>query len=67
MNTAFNSQALYLESRRFWMIEPMLAIITLTLGVVLLAQSADRIFNPRIRTRHTETDEDGTHTAPAEK
>jgi peptide/nickel transport system permease protein len=33
----------------------MLTIIVLALGLTLLAQGADRIFNPRVRARHAET------------
>ncbi|WP_435335893.1 ABC transporter permease [Haloarchaeobius sp. TZWWS8] len=35
-----------------WMLMPMLCIIILALGLTLLAQGADRIFNPRVRARH---------------
>ncbi|MFW5956534.1 MAG: ABC transporter permease [Halorhabdus sp.] len=38
-----------------WLLVPMLAVIILALGLTLLAQGADRIFNPRVRARHAES------------
>lgn len=37
---------------------PMLALVMLALSLTLLAQSSDRIFNPRARARHASTIED---------
>ncbi|MFC7139120.1 ABC transporter permease [Halosimplex aquaticum] len=45
-----------------WLLMPMLAVIFLGLGLTLLAQGADRVFNPRVRARHAKTvegDDDG--------
>ncbi|WP_436932176.1 ABC transporter permease [Halosimplex halobium] len=41
-----------------WLLMPMLAVIFLALGLTLLAQGADRVFNPRVRARHAKTIED---------
>jgi len=38
-----------------WLLIPALAIILLSLGLTLFAQSADRLFNPRVRARHAKT------------
>ncbi|WP_254271607.1 ABC transporter permease [Haloarcula marina] len=38
-----------------WLLMPMLTIIVLALGLTLLAQGADRIFNPRVRARHAKS------------
>ncbi|WP_394346461.1 ABC transporter permease [Haloarcula amylovorans] len=38
-----------------WLLMPMLTIIFLALGLTLLAQGADRIFNPRVRARHAKS------------
>jgi peptide/nickel transport system permease protein len=38
-----------------WLLVPMLTIIVLALGLTLLAQGADRVFNPRVRARHAKT------------
>jgi len=42
-----------------WLVVPMVTVILLALGLTLLAQGADRVFNPRVRARHAETIEDG--------
>lgn len=38
-----------------WLLMPMLAVIFLSMGLTLFAQSADRLFNPRVRARHAKT------------
>ncbi|WP_229504835.1 ABC transporter permease [Natrinema versiforme] len=38
-----------------WLAMPMLAIILLSMGLTLFAQSADRLFNPRVRARHAKS------------
>jgi peptide/nickel transport system permease protein len=38
-----------------WLYFPMLMLIILSLGLILLSQGMDRIFNPRLRARHEET------------
>lgn len=52
MNNAYSNGALYSWQNVYWLLEPMLAILFLTLGMVLLAQALDRVFNPRIRARN---------------
>lgn len=50
-----------------WLLIPMLTIIVLALGLTLLAQGADRIFNPRVRARHAKTiADDGDEDEPEE-
>jgi len=56
MNIAYNQGALNSPKRFYWLLEPMMMIVLLTLGMVLLAQGLDRIFNPRIRARHLDSD-----------
>lgn len=59
MNTAYSSGgALYGLDAAHWLVIPMIAIVLLTLGLILLSQSADRLFNPRIRARHQKTTTD---------
>jgi len=38
-----------------WFLAPMLAIIGISIGLILLGQSLDRVFNPRVRARHEKT------------
>lgn len=47
--------ALYTWSTAHWLIVPMVTIVMLTLGLILFAQGADRLFNPRIRARHADS------------
>ncbi|WP_233203973.1 ABC transporter permease [Halegenticoccus soli] len=44
-----------------WLLVPMLAVVLLSLGLTLFAQAADRLFNPRVRARHTKTTPDEQH------
>jgi len=52
LNQAVNQYgALFSLSGAYLVFIPTLAILLLTLGLILLAQGTDRIFNPRVRTR----------------
>ncbi|MFB6141540.1 MAG: ABC transporter permease subunit [Halosimplex sp.] len=56
MNAAVNRAGATSSAAAFhWLLMPMLAVILLGLGLTLLAQGADRVFNPRVRARHAET------------
>lgn len=56
MNLSYQTAgALYTLESAHWLIAPMLAIVGLSLALTLLAQGADRLFNPRIRARHADT------------
>ncbi|WP_276256857.1 ABC transporter permease [Halomontanus rarus] len=52
LNNAYNSGALYRPAAYHWLLVPMIAISGIAIGLILLAQSLDRVFNPRIRARH---------------
>lgn len=58
LNMAYGRGALYTWGAIHWIIVPILAIVILTVGLILFAQGTERIFNPRIRARHVDT-EDG--------
>lgn len=66
MNAAVNRAGATSSPAAFhWLLVPMVTIIVLALGLTLLAQGADRIFNPRVRARHAETiadDDEGSTT-----
>lgn len=51
LNFAFNGGALFSVEVVHWLLAPMIAIMGLSLGLILLGQGMDRIFNPRVRTR----------------
>ncbi len=56
MNAAVNRAGAVSSPIAFhWLLMPMLTIIVLALGLTLLAQGADRVFNPRVRARHAES------------
>jgi len=50
--------ALYTWDTAHWLFVPMVTIILVTLGLILFAQGADRLFNPRIRARHAKAGAD---------
>lgn len=41
-----------------WLFAPMLVLLLLSMGLILLSQGLDRIFNPRLRARHAKTASD---------
>lgn len=49
------TSALQEVGRVHWILVPLAAIMGLSIGLVLLAQGADRLFNPRVRARHAKT------------
>jgi ABC-type dipeptide/oligopeptide/nickel transport system permease component len=56
MNLAYKTGgALYNPAAAHWFAVPMITIVILSLGLLLLGQGMDRIFNPRIRARHSNT------------
>jgi len=59
-----NQGALTQNGPRYLIIVPMVPIVILSFGLILLSQGTDRLFNPRVRTRHEgETqDEEGDET-----
>jgi len=60
MNAAVNRAGAVSSPAAFhWLLVPMLTIIFLALGLTLLAQGADRVFNPRVRARHAKSVEGG--------
>jgi peptide/nickel transport system permease protein len=68
MNIAYKSGALYSLKLAHWFLAPMITVVILSLGLILLGQGMDRIFNPRIRARHMKraTTEDDSKTATTE-
>jgi len=53
MNLAYeNASALLNPDATYMLIVPMIPIVVLSFGLMLFAQGTDRLFNPRVRTRH---------------
>lgn len=62
LNNAEEAGALYTLEQVHFIIAPVVFIILLSMGLILFAQSLDRISNPRIRARHAKSvDEESTH------
>ena len=64
LNDAYTNGAIYSVDNVYWLLIPMITIVSLSFGLVLFAQGTEKLFNPRIRARHAETVED---TAPYEE
>lgn len=47
-----NAQVMYTTEAIHWLVVPAVTIVGLTLGLTLLAQAFDQVFNPRVRARH---------------
>jgi len=61
LNYAYqDAGAFYSLAAAHWLFVPLVTIVGLTLGLTLLAQAFDQVFNPRVRARHRgrETDPD---------
>jgi peptide/nickel transport system permease protein len=58
LERAFNNVSLMTLSGWNWLLLPILLIGGLGFGTILLSQGMDRLFNPRVRARHTDTDID---------
>ncbi|MFB6189199.1 MAG: ABC transporter permease [Halapricum sp.] len=59
LNRAYQAGAYYQPRGMHWFLIPAITIIGIGVGLVLLSQSLDRVFNPRVRARHekrTESD-----------
>lgn len=52
INQAYTNGALISFSLLYWLLIPMATVTLLSLGLILVAQGMDRLFNPRIRARH---------------
>lgn len=52
LQLAYNSNAHIRPGALHWFLAPMIAILFLSMGLILLGQSLDRVFNPRVRARH---------------
>lgn len=52
LDDAYSSGAITSIEVFHWIAVPMVTIVLFILGLIMLAQSLDRVFNPRVRTRH---------------
>jgi peptide/nickel transport system permease protein len=54
LSQAYADQAFFNPSKIHWLYIPLVFITVFSIGLILLAQSLDRVFNPRVRARHGE-------------
>ncbi|TYL36747.1 ABC transporter permease [Natronococcus pandeyae] len=59
IDLAYQGGALQSMAATHWLLAPLLTITLLSFGLIMFAQGTDRMFNPRVRARHT-TSNDGT-------
>lgn len=66
LQLAYEGGAHYRPEALHWFLVPMVAIVFVSVGLILLGQSLDRVFNPRVRARHEKTtaDDDQQPEAP---
>ncbi|RQG87795.1 ABC transporter permease [Natrarchaeobius halalkaliphilus] len=58
LSNAYNNGAMYRPQLLHWILIPSIAIVALSIGMILLSQSLDRVFNPRVREKHKKDDEE---------
>lgn len=52
IDQAYTGGALTSGAMFHWILWPIVAVVTLSIGLILLSQSTDKLFNPRVRARH---------------
>ena len=55
LEQGYNSPALHSLELMHWILVPLVTIVFLSFGLILLSQGFDRVFNPRIRAKHTKS------------
>ena len=55
LKQAYDAKAHIRPEALHWFLVPMAAIVFISIGLILLGQSLDRVFNPRVRARHEKT------------
>ena len=58
INLSFHGGALHSWAVAHWIIVPIAAISLIGFGITIFAQGMDRIFNPRVRARHSKSSPD---------
>ncbi|WP_276256279.1 ABC transporter permease [Halomontanus rarus] len=55
LNQSYNSPAIHSFELMYYLFVPLVTVIMISFGLILLSQGFDRIFNPRIRAKHTKS------------
>lgn len=56
LEQAYSGGALTTWAMFHWILWPILAVVIFSVGLILLSQSMDKLFNPRVRARHEDGD-----------
>jgi peptide/nickel transport system permease protein len=56
LNWAYEKRAHQRPELLYWLVVPCVTIIGISIGLILLAQSLDRVFNPRLRAKYNRAD-----------
>jgi peptide/nickel transport system permease protein len=54
LSQSYSADSFFAPSRIHWLLISLIFIIGISVSLILLAQSLDRVFNPRVRARHAE-------------
>jgi peptide/nickel transport system permease protein len=63
LQLAYSNGGMLTLDAAHWLLVPMVAIVLLSMALILFAQGMDRVFNPRVRARHSKTTADDTSSA----
>ncbi|MFC7097134.1 ABC transporter permease [Halobaculum marinum] len=66
LQLAYSNGGMLTLDAAHWLIVPMVSIVLLSMGLILFAQGMDRVFNPRVRARHSSTAGDDDEAEDAE-
>ena len=56
LSFAYGKRAHHRPELFYWLIVPCVTIVFISIGLILLAQSLDRVFNPRLRAKYNRAD-----------
>ncbi|UTF52231.1 ABC transporter permease [Natronosalvus rutilus] len=64
IDLAYQGGALQTTAAAHWLLAPLITVMLLSFGLIMFAQGTDRMFNPRVRARHSSS---GTAEEPDEE
>lgn len=56
LNDAYTSGAMWNAGLLHWLLIPMITVVVFTLAIILLSQSADKLYNPRLRAQKVKSE-----------
>ncbi|MFP8958059.1 ABC transporter permease [Natrialbaceae archaeon A-CW3] len=67
IDLAYQGGALQSSAATHWLLAPLFTITLLSFGLIMFAQGTDRMFNPRVRARHTTSKKEETASSPGDR